>query len=167
MAKLVQMGKLMITANKKLKDAPGIRSKGFTLIELLIVIAVIGILAAALLIAIDPIDKIRAGNDTKVINDVRAIYDGANRAYTQTYTIPTDVTAIVTAGELKKAPAAPANYADYQYLTDTDNIVVYGQVMSKANIAKGGTGTGTTYFVASNSGGCYVRTIPTASFTCP
>lgn len=48
-------------------------SKGFTLIELLIVIAIIGILAAALLIAIDPAEKIRLANDTRAMNNVSEV----------------------------------------------------------------------------------------------
>ena len=108
------MGKIMITANKKLKNAPGIRSKGFTLIELLIVIAVIGILAAALLAAIDPIDKVKQGRDTKVVNDVRSIYDGANRVYTNYGEWPDGATGdamiadIVDKGELKNDPVNPS-----------------------------------------------------------
>ena len=38
-------------------------SKGFTLIELLIVIAVIGVLAAVILVAIDPIEQLARGRD--------------------------------------------------------------------------------------------------------
>lgn len=38
-------------------------SKGFTLIELLIVIAVLGVLAAVILIAIDPLEQIARGRD--------------------------------------------------------------------------------------------------------
>ena len=45
-------------------------SSGFTLIELLIVIAILGILAGGLLLAIDPAEKLRQGNDTRAINDV-------------------------------------------------------------------------------------------------
>src|SRR3989338_9509836 len=38
-------------------------SKGFTLIELLIVIAVLGVLASVVLVAIDPVEQIRRGKD--------------------------------------------------------------------------------------------------------
>lgn len=149
-------------------------NSGFTLIELLIVIAVIGILAAALLVAIDPIDKIRAGNDTKVVNDVRAIYDAANRAYTQTSTIPTAAnyqTVLTTGtGELKRIPIPPSGYgASYPYLSNVDSIVVYGEVKSKGNGSKAlpASATGPWYFVATSGGGCYRSQIPTAAFLCP
>ena len=145
-------------------------SKGFTLIELLIVIAVIGILAAALLVAIDPIDKIRAGNDTKVINDVRAIYDGAQRTYTQTYVVPANTQAIKDAGELKQIPSAPSGYSAYQYVHGADTVVVYGQIQSKGNLLKAGGGTTPApsgFFVATAGGGCFTTTAPNATFVCP
>ncbi len=47
--------------------------RGFTLIELLIVIAILGILAAGVLVAIDPIDKINAAKDSKLQSDVRVL----------------------------------------------------------------------------------------------
>jgi prepilin-type N-terminal cleavage/methylation domain-containing protein len=64
--------------------------KGFTLIELLIVIAIIGFLAAAILVAVDPVRRIQEARDARrssevnailnaILNkqvDERAIYDG-------------------------------------------------------------------------------------------
>jgi prepilin-type N-terminal cleavage/methylation domain-containing protein len=65
--------------------------KGFTLIELLIVIAILGILAAAILVAVDPVGRIREARDARrwsetnamlnaVLNrqvDARALYTGS------------------------------------------------------------------------------------------
>ena len=48
-------------------------SLGFTLIELLIVIAILGVLAAGVLVAIDPVDKINQANDAKVQQDIQAL----------------------------------------------------------------------------------------------
>jgi prepilin-type N-terminal cleavage/methylation domain-containing protein len=53
-------------------------SKGFTLIELLIVIAIIGILAAALLVALNPAQKIAAANNARVKADVANMGNSAN-----------------------------------------------------------------------------------------
>jgi prepilin-type N-terminal cleavage/methylation domain-containing protein len=48
-----------------LKSQISIR-KGFTLIELLIVIAILGVLAAALIATIDPFEQIKKGGDSRV-----------------------------------------------------------------------------------------------------
>lgn len=88
--------------------------KGFTLIELLIVIAIMGILAAGILVAVDPVDKINQANDSSVQGDV----SGAGRASEAYATVhsgfyPATLAELVTAGELKRAPAAPSGYTAY------------------------------------------------------
>ena len=47
--------------------------KGFTLIELLIVIAIIGFLAAAILVAVDPVRRIQESRDARRSAEVNAI----------------------------------------------------------------------------------------------
>ena len=49
--------------------------KGFTLIELLIVIALIGILAAAAYVAVDPVERIQDARDAQRWSDVTAVLD--------------------------------------------------------------------------------------------
>ena len=56
-------------------------SKGFTMIELLIVIAVIGILAVAVLSAINPLEQIRRGRDTGSRSDSEQLISAINRRY--------------------------------------------------------------------------------------
>lgn len=169
MQKIIDFIKKLFGGKSSDSDSSDSSSSGFTLIELLIVIAVIGILAAALLVAIDPIDKIRAGNDTKVVNDVRSIYDAANRYYTQNGIIPTESGAniystVLVPDELKTIPVQPSGYSAYVYKNSGDNITVYGEVKSKNSLKKAGAAAGvTTYFVATGGGGCYTTNIPTAS----
>jgi len=87
---------------------------GFTLIELLVVIAVMAVIAAAVLVAINPVDKIRAGQDAKVQSDIAQVA-GAISAYEtgNNGTLPawTDWTAIsgglLAAGELTAVPQDP------------------------------------------------------------
>ncbi len=56
-------------------------SKGFTLIELLIVIAVLGILAVAVLAAINPIEQINRSRDTGSRSDAEQLIGGIDRFY--------------------------------------------------------------------------------------
>src|SRR5688572_17838306 len=49
------------------------QEKGFTLIELLIVIGIIGFLAAAVLVAVDPVKRIQDSRDAKRYSEANAI----------------------------------------------------------------------------------------------
>jgi len=56
--------------------------KGFTMIELLIVIAVLGILAVAVLSAINPIEQINRSKDTGTRSDAEQLIGAIDRFYT-------------------------------------------------------------------------------------
>ncbi|MBU1017224.1 MAG: type II secretion system protein [Patescibacteria group bacterium] len=56
--------------------------KGFTLIELLIVIVILGILATAILSAINPIEQIRKANDAGKKSDAAELLNAYERYYT-------------------------------------------------------------------------------------
>jgi len=90
--------------------------KGFTLIELLVVVAVIGVLAAGILVAIDPVDKINQANDAKVQNDVSGMGRAAE-AYAVTHNgfYPKESNDLLDAGELRRVPAAPSGYNAYVF----------------------------------------------------
>ena len=53
--------------------------KGFTLIELLIVIAILGVLAAAVLSAINPVEQINRGRDTGSLSDAEQLQSAISR----------------------------------------------------------------------------------------
>jgi len=55
--------------------------KGFTMIELLIVIAILGILAVAVLSAINPLEQIRRGRDTSSRSDSEQLVNALERFY--------------------------------------------------------------------------------------
>lgn len=59
-------------------------TKGFTLIELLIVIAILGVLAAAVLVAINPGQRIAAARNSRVKADLVALGSEANIFNTDT-----------------------------------------------------------------------------------
>ena len=62
--------------SKKLSKFISVSGKGFTLIELLVVLGILGILAAALLAAINPIEQLRKGQDTSLKNIATEFIDG-------------------------------------------------------------------------------------------
>lgn len=146
-----------------------IKSLGFTLIELLIVIAILGILAAGILVAIDPVDKISAANDSKVQNDV----SGAGRASEAYATVhngfyPAALPDLVTAGELKRAPVAPDGYSTYAVVntpagcsagTTCTAIIITSQLKAKRY-----TATPLWRYESSTGKSCAVATAGTA---CP
>lgn len=112
--------------------------RGFTLIELLIAIAVLSILAVATLFIIDPIDKIKAGNDAKVQQDVISIakaaesYAAVNNGEYPTGILDAVTQALIAAGDLRSAPKEPTGYTPYEWLGGgTSAFTVSGQLNSK------------------------------------
>lgn len=63
---------------------------GFTLIELLIVITIIGVLAVAVLSAINPIEQIRRATDQGIDSDAAELLNGLERYYTAFFEYPWD-----------------------------------------------------------------------------
>jgi len=131
--------------------------KGFTLIELLIVIAIIGILAAVVLIGIDPVDKINAANDSKVQRDINAL-GNAMEAYAATHDgIYPDVSGgdiqdqLVTTGDLKVKLTAPNGYAAYTVSGGASG-EAHGQVKSKRYVNAAAPGPYQGWSWCSNSG---------------
>jgi len=62
--------------------------KGFTLIELLIVITIIGILAVAILSAINPIEQINRAQDSRTESDSAELLNALERYFTATFNYP-------------------------------------------------------------------------------
>lgn len=89
--------------------------RGFTLIELLIVIALLGIIMAAVIVGVDPIDKIRAANDSKVQADIGAIATAfESNAVFNNGQYAANQAALVTSGDLKVVLTPPSsNCASY------------------------------------------------------
>jgi prepilin-type N-terminal cleavage/methylation domain-containing protein len=61
---------------------------GFTMIELLIVISILGILATAVLSAINPIEQINRGRDTGSMSDAEQLISASDRYYAFNGTYP-------------------------------------------------------------------------------
>ncbi len=118
---------------------PQIKS-GFTLIELLIVISILGILAAATLAILDPIDKVRTGNDSKVQQDITRVARAAeayaainNGNYPSGNDFAAVVSALIASGDLRGTPVAPGGYSSYEWTwsADLSTFTISGQLRSK------------------------------------
>ena len=103
-----------MSAQKKIR-------RGFTLIELLITIAIIGILSAAVLVGINPIQKLNQANDSKAKSDVGQIATAMQSYFTSNQSFPTTAQGtaqLATYNELKVVPVAPTGYT-YTYTACT------------------------------------------------
>ncbi len=78
-----------MTKNNKFQVSSN--KKGFTLIELLIVITIIGVLAVAVLSAINPIEQIRRAQDSGRESDAAELLNAFERYYTAFFKYPWDV----------------------------------------------------------------------------
>ncbi len=98
----------MITAHFNAKRLM-LKAKGaFTLIELLIVIAILGILAAAVLIAVNPAKRQNQAKDSNTKADVGAIATALQGYFTsQGGTYPADLATLATNKDLVNVPTPP------------------------------------------------------------
>jgi len=106
---------MMNSAQKKL-------FKGFTLIELLIVIAILGILAAAVLVAVNPAKRTRQARDAARKNDIGALATAIQSYYTTPGqgAYPTALSVLTGSGDLKQVPSDPTGGA-YLFATQAGN----------------------------------------------
>ena len=153
-------------------------SKGFTLIELLIVIAVLGILAAVVLVAIDPLEQLARGRDAGRKTAVGQIGHALQAYYTAregigyVSTSGNYQTDLFNAGELKTVATNP-NYSAigaasagcaagaatqgtycYQVFASGSNqeAIVYARLESKVENNKCPVGSAAWYVWTSNLG---------------
>jgi len=86
-----------------------VRRSGFTLIELLIVIAILGILAAAVLVAVNPGKRQKQARDAARKNDIGQLATALQAFYTTPGqgTYPAGLTALTASGDLKQIPTDP------------------------------------------------------------
>ncbi|MFZ2199910.1 MAG: type II secretion system protein [Microgenomates group bacterium] len=113
------------------------RKLGFTMIELLIVIAVLGILAVAVLSAINPIEQINRGKDTGSRSDAEQTLSAIDRFYASQGYYPWQT----GAGDSLHEPIA------WQLLTDAADTTTPTPVTVLAKLSTGGTSELKTSFV--------------------
>jgi prepilin-type N-terminal cleavage/methylation domain-containing protein len=161
-------------------------NKGFTMIELLIVIAIIGALAVAVFVGLNPVQRLAQTRDSGRLQNViqlgramEAYAVGNNGLYVTEN--GTWITSLVTAGELTTAPSATtysitgmsACSVNVQntYCYDTTNgttggpVIVFSKLESTANNSRCSSGTPEAYAVYSTAdgrGGIVCRAAATA-----
>lgn len=130
------------------------KQKGFTLIELLIVIGILGILAAAILVALNPLEQFARGRDSGRVTTIDQLGHAVNSYFTsQNSVYPAQgaawLTTIQTAGEIKALPSNPtaggyttgcytANVAQNGicYRTNNTDAIVYARSEANGNFVK-------------------------------
>ena len=76
-------------------------TKGFTLIELLIVIGVLGVLAAIILVAVDPAKRLKQARDARRSSEVNAILNAIlNYTVDNKGTLPVSIDAVTTNSQI-------------------------------------------------------------------
>mgnify|MGYP001588611184 CR=1 FL=1 len=108
---------MIIPAHLSAKRLTTNAKRGFTLIELLIVIAILGILAAAVLVAVNPAKRQNQAKDANIKADIASIATALQAYYTSpgAGTYPVDTATLVTNQDLKQLPAHP-NGSAYTYV---------------------------------------------------
>jgi prepilin-type N-terminal cleavage/methylation domain-containing protein len=157
------------------------QNKGFTLIELLIVIAILGILAAGLLVALDPAERIRSASDAAAASKVTSAASKIEQwTITKGSGTPAVPGTIPTAADLTAAansidlPQDSGGYT-YDYYPDATNnvfvVAVSGLTSKKAKGALGGAQNVDRFMYSSANGkSCYRRSTAaaiTSATLCP
>jgi prepilin-type N-terminal cleavage/methylation domain-containing protein len=133
--------------------------KGFTLIELLIVIAILGVLAVVVLVAINPVQQLARTRDAGRISTVQQL-GHAVEAYFVSHdgTYPTAAwdTELVASGDLAVFPSVVTNTLttgcggtnDWCYASATDSFAVWSALESDTNLTVDATCGGTAAYAA-------------------
>jgi prepilin-type N-terminal cleavage/methylation domain-containing protein len=161
------------------------KNKGFTLIELLIVMAILGVLAVVVLVAINPVQQLARTRDagrksgvSQLGRAMEAYYTSHGGSYADETTTPLWVQVLVDSGELSVVPTAinpgvsgytactESPHSGWCYDSNDDAgeepVVVYTKLESESEMSK--CSGNDAYFVwstADGRGGLVCTTAPT------
>lgn len=148
--------------------------KGFTLIELLIVMAILGVLAVVVLLAINPAEQLARTRDTgrvsavtQIGHAIQAYYTGHNATYPTTTNWGSADNELLVSSELSAMPAQIAYSISgtaactsttiangtWCYATDATDTIVYASLESRNYDSKCTTATDNAYILFSANEG--------------
>lgn len=158
-------------------------NKGFTLIELLIVMAILGVLAVVVLVAINPAEQLartrdsgRASSITQLGHAVEAYYTAHNAIYPSASTWGS---ALSVSGEVSTVPSG-VNFADgttpctvgatsgWCYVTNATDTIIYTRLESKSYGSKCSNTAWMLFSTVQGRGGTYCNAgepVPASSYT--
>lgn len=94
-----------------MKSVLKMTQKGFTLIELLIVMAILGVLAVVVLVAINPVEQLARARDSGKVSGVQQLGRASTAYFTAATSYPPAggawIDALVTTQDLSTAPSCP------------------------------------------------------------
>lgn len=122
-----------------------IKKLGFTMIELLIVIAVLGILAVAVLAAINPIEQINRGRDTGSRSDAEQTLSAIDRFYASQGYYPWRI----GANDVEADGTSGVVWTDLNSIADSNSVALLDK------LSTGGTAEIKTSFVTRVSNATY------------
>ncbi len=152
-------------------------SQGFTLIELLVVLGVLSVLAAVLLVLVDPVEQLARADDTGRKSSITQLGRSLQGYYTQNgaaWPAANTWRTSLTNSELRLFPSNPSGITfatadctgivtnpgnlenNFCYRTDTTDAVVYTKMESKTEINKANAGAACatiTWYVWSSAEG--------------
>ena len=101
--------------------------RGFTFIELLIVIILLGVLAAGIIVTLNPRALLYQRTDTQVKQDVTQIANAMQTYFAARQYYPSAIVDLVSVGAIKTVPAPPLWYAPYTIAALPDGCITADQ----------------------------------------
>jgi len=152
--------------------------KGFTLIELLIVIAILGVLAVVVLVAINPVQQLARTRDAGRMSSVAQLGHAVEAYYTShNGTYPAALADLETSGEINQVPDSVPNTLTTEECVGTNGwcytsavgtgFVVWSRLEADTNIPAGGANPGYAVYTSESGRSCITASALNPGDACP